>query len=78
MAERMSLRLTVSLAAQGAFRGGMADSQQHLDMLRILSAMSETALEAFRAAHNPVDRELVDDLERMVERTHRKIDRLGS
>jgi hypothetical protein len=54
------------------------DSQQHLDMLRILSAVSETALEAFRAAHNPVDRELVDDLERMVERTHRKIDRLGS
>ena len=76
----MSLRLTVSLAAQGAFRGGMVgpDSQQHLDMLRILSAVSETALEAFRAAHNPVDRELVDDLERMVERTHREIDRLGS
>jgi hypothetical protein len=55
------------------------DSQQHLDMLRILSAVSETALEAFlRAAPNPVDRELVDDLGRMVERTHRKIDRLGS
>ena len=52
--------------------------QQHLSMLRILYAASAAALEAFRAADNPVDAELVGDLEKMVERTRREIDRLGA
>ena len=52
--------------------------QQHLSMLRILYAASAAALDAFRAADNPVDAELVGDLERMVERTRHEIDRLGA
>ena len=47
-------------------------------MLRILYGASATALDAFRAADNAVDRELVTDLERMVERTRREIDRLAA
>lgn len=54
------------------------DTQQHLSMLRILYAASATALDAFRAADNPVDAELVADLERMVERTHDEIARLAA
>jgi hypothetical protein len=45
-------------------------------MLRILYGASATALDAFRAADNPIDRELVADLERMVERTSGEIERL--
>lgn len=52
--------------------------QQHLSMLRILYAASATALDAFRAADNPVDAELVEDLERMVERTRGEIQRLAA
>jgi hypothetical protein len=47
-------------------------------MLRILYAATATALDTFRAADNPVDRELVADLERMVERTRGEIDRLAA
>lgn len=47
-------------------------------MLRILYAASATALDAFRAADNPIDDELVVDLERMVERTHTEIERLSA
>jgi hypothetical protein len=46
-------------------------------MLRILYGVSATALDAFRAGHNPVDHELVADLERVVERTRREIERLA-
>ena len=52
--------------------------QQHLSMLRILYAASAAALDAFRAADNPVDTQLVDDLEKMVERTRREIERLAA
>ena len=52
--------------------------QQHLSMLRILYAASATALDAFRAADNPVDTLLVEDLEKMVERTRREIERLAA
>jgi hypothetical protein len=51
--------------------------QQHLSMLKILYAASAAALDAFRAADNPVDAELVQDLEKMVERTRREIERLA-
>ena len=47
-------------------------------MLRILHAACLTALDAFHAADNPVDAELVADLERMVERTRLELERLAS
>ena len=52
------------------------DTHQHLAMLRILYGACATALEAFRAADNPVDDQLVADLEAMVERTKGEIERL--
>ena len=51
-------------------------TNQHLAMLRILYGSCITALEAFRAADNPVDDQLVVDLESMVERTKGEIERL--
>ena len=47
-------------------------------MLRILHAACLTALDAFRAADNPVDTELVTDLEKMVERTRVELERFAS
>jgi hypothetical protein len=46
-------------------------------MLRILYAASATALEAFQATNNPVDTQLVTDLEKMVERTRLELERLA-
>jgi hypothetical protein len=42
--------------------------QRHISTLTILQAVCTTALHAFNAA-NLADRELVADLERMIERT---------
>lgn len=42
-------------------------------MLRILLATCETALDAFRAADNPIDAEFVADLERITERTRQEL-----
>ncbi len=42
-------------------------------MLRILLATSERALQAFQAAGNPVDREFVADLERIIDRTRAEL-----
>jgi hypothetical protein len=47
-------------------------------MLRIRHASCTTALDAFRAADNPVDAELVLDLERMVERTRLELERFAN
>ena len=44
-------------------------------MLLILVATCERALEALRAADGPIDREFVDELERIVERTRRELER---
>jgi hypothetical protein len=52
------------------------DTHQHLAMLRILYGACSAALDAFRAADNPVDAQLVSDLERMMTRTHGEIERL--
>ena len=52
----------------------IAVEMQQISMLRILLATSERALEVFRAAGNPVDREFVADLERIVERTRAELD----
>jgi hypothetical protein len=46
-------------------------------MLRILYGACAAALDAFRAADNPVDDQLVADLETMVARTHSEIERLA-
>lgn len=53
-----------------------ADTHRHLAMLRILYGACSAALDAFRAADNPVDQQLVIDLETMVARTKEEIDRL--
>lgn len=42
-------------------------------MLRILLATCETALDAFRAADNPLDEEFVADLKRITERTRQEL-----
>jgi hypothetical protein len=47
-------------------------------MLRILLATCETALEAFRAADNPVDGDFVADLERITERTRAELVELAN
>lgn len=46
-------------------------------MLTILLATCETALQAFRAADNPIDTELLADLERMVGRTRTELETLA-
>jgi hypothetical protein len=53
-----------------------ADFQRHLSMLKILYAACATALDAFRAADNPIDEQLLVDLEKMVERTRLELERL--
>lgn len=55
-----------------------ATTPQELAMLRILYGASVTALDAFRAADNPIDEQLVADLETMVERTKGEIERLSA
>jgi hypothetical protein len=47
-------------------------------MLRILYGACAAALDAFRAADNPVDAQLIADLEVMVERTKSEIERLSA
>ena len=51
-------------------------THQHLAMLRILYGACWAALDAFRAADNPVDAQLVTDLEAMMHRTKDEIGRL--
>ena len=63
-------------AATGTRPAMATHTHQHLSMLRILYGSCATALEAFRAADNPVDDQLVADLETMVERTKGEIERL--
>lgn len=53
------------------------DAHQQLAMLRILYGACATALDAFRAANNAADAQLVVDLEEMVERTRGEIERLA-
>jgi hypothetical protein len=52
--------------------------EQQLAMLHILYGACSAALNAFRAADNPVDERLVLDLETMVARTQGEIDRLSA
>lgn len=43
--------------------------RKQVAMLKILLATAQTTLDALQAADNPVDVELVADLERLIERT---------
>jgi hypothetical protein len=56
----------------------VANTQKPLAMLRILHGTSTAALDAFHAADNAVDEQLVLDLEAMVTRTHAEIERLSA
>ena len=47
--------------------------RRHIGTLTILHAVCTTALEAFYAADELIDRQLVADLEKMVERTRLEI-----
>ena len=53
-------------------------SEQQLAMLHILYGACSAALNAFRAADNPIDEQLVHDLEAMVSRTQGEIERLAA
>jgi hypothetical protein len=54
------------------------ETQRHISMLRILYGACVAALDAFRAADNPIDAQLVADLEAMVERTRGELERLST
>ena len=47
----------------------MPTERQEIALLRILVATGERALEAFRASDNPIDRDFVNELERVVNRS---------
>jgi len=47
-------------------------------MLYILYGACSAALDAFRAADNPIDKQLLVDLETMVTRTRGEIERLAA
>jgi len=54
----------------------MVSDTQKRSMLTILLATCETTLDAFNAADNELDRELVADLERVIERTRGELEAL--
>jgi hypothetical protein len=54
----------------------MVSDTQKRSMLTILLAACETTLDAFHAADNELDRELVADLERVIERTRGELEAL--
>jgi hypothetical protein len=55
----------------------MPAQSREVAMLTILLATCETSLQAFRAAGNAVDADLVADLEKMIERTRRELEALA-
>ena len=56
----------------------VAELVQQRSMLVILMAACRTAQNAFRAAANPLDRALLDDLSTMIARSERELERLKS
>jgi hypothetical protein len=52
----------------------MVSATQQRSMLTILLAACETTLDAFQAADNELDRQLVVDLERVTERTRGELE----
>jgi hypothetical protein len=55
----------------------MPGQSKEAAMLTILLATCETALQAFQAAENPIDSDLLADLKRMVERTRAELETLA-
>jgi hypothetical protein len=53
-------------------------ASREIAMLTILLATCETALDTLKAADNPIDTQLVVDLERVVARTRKELERWGS
>jgi hypothetical protein len=56
----------------------MHSQPREVAMLTILLATCETALQAFRAADNAIDAQLVADLEKVVARTRVELDALAA
>ncbi|MDF2750427.1 MAG: hypothetical protein K0T00_1603 [Gaiellaceae bacterium] len=56
----------------------MPSQTKEVAMLTILLATCETALQAFAAADDVLDEELVDDLERVAARTRRELEALAA
>jgi hypothetical protein len=56
----------------------MSDDRQQLALLTLLHAVCQEAARGLRIAANPVDEELLTDLERMVERTRNELDVLAA
>lgn len=57
---------------------GCKPNCQEIALLRILIASGNKALEAFAANDNAIDRELVADLSRVVERSRAELEALGA
>jgi hypothetical protein len=55
----------------------MSAHSQEVVMLTILLATCETSVQAFKAADNKIDAELVADLEKLVERTRQELEALA-
>ena len=54
----------------------MTSGGKEVAILKILIAATETALDAFRAADNPIDNELITDLERVLQRSRQELSAL--
>jgi hypothetical protein len=50
---------------------------QQRSMLLILIAACKTAQTAFQAAHNPIDSELLTELDRMIERSEQELEAIN-
>lgn len=55
----------------------MTDLLQQRSMLLILIAACSTARTAFEAANNVVDKQLLDDLVAMIDRSERELEKLN-
>lgn len=56
----------------------MTNAGKEVAILKILIGATETALDAFRAADNPIDEELITDLERVLQRSRQELSALAA
>lgn len=56
----------------------MTNAGKEVAILKILIGATETALDAFRAADNVVDEELITDLERVLQRSRQELSALAA
>ena len=78
MRRRTGLAVRFAAATNGQTGAMAASASQQVAILKILIAASETALDAFRAADNRVDDELVTDLERVLQRSRQELASLAA